>query len=144
MTIKQSNWAKGIIVTTTSDCAGEVVCERFTFTVTESLTSADIIDLGVLPAGSTVVDAILDTGNLGAGVTITSGIMSGMVGDKDAGRTCGAELFSAVANNAIVRPSTSSAFTIAPVNADRSLGVKVSGNVTAANQVVALSVFYKQ
>ena len=144
MTIKQSNWAKGIIVTTTSDCAGEVVCERFTFTVTENLTSADIIELGVLPAGSTVVDAILDTGNLGVGVTITSGIMSGVVGDKDAARTCGSELFSAVANNAIVRPSTSSAFTIAPVNADRSLGVKVSGNVTAANQVVALSVFYKQ
>lgn len=144
MTIKQSNWAKGIIVTTTSDCAGEVVCERFTFTVTENLTSADIIDLGVLPAGSTVVDAILDTGDLGVGVTVSAGVMSGVVGDKDAGRTCGAELFSAVANNVIVRPSTSSAFTIAPVNADRSLGVKVSGNVTAANQVVALSVFYKQ
>lgn len=144
MTIKQSNWAKGIIVTTTSDCAGEVVCERFTFTVTENLTSADIIDLGVLPAGSTVVDAILDTGDLGVGVTVSAGVMSGVVGDKDAGRTCGAELFSAVANNAIVRPSTSSAFTIAPVNADRSLGVKVSGNVTAANQVIALSVFYKQ
>ena len=144
MTIKQSNWAKGIIVTTTSDCAGEVVCERFTFTVTENLTSADIIDLGVLPAGSTVVDAILDTGDLGVGVTVSAGVMSGVVGDKDAGRTCGAELFSAVANNAIVRPSTSSAFTIAPVNADRSLGVKVSGNVTAANQVVALSVLYKQ
>lgn len=144
MTIKQSNWAKGIIATTTSDCAGEVVCERFTFTVTENLTSADIIDLGVLPAGSTVVDAILDTGNLGVGVTVSAGVMSGVVGDKDAGRTCGTELFSAVANNAIVRLSTSSAFTIAPVNADRSLGVKVSGNVTAANQVVALSVFYKQ
>ena len=144
MTIKQSNWAKGIEVTATSDCSSKVVCERFTFTVTGNLTSADIIELGVLPAGSTVVDAILDTGNLGAGVTITSGIMSGVVGDKDAARTCGSELFSAVANNAIVRPSTSSAFTIAPVNADRSLGVKVSGNVTAANQVVALSVFYKQ
>ena len=144
MTIKQSNWAKGIIVTTTSDCAGEVVCERFTFTVTENLTSADIIDLGVLPAGSTVVDAILDTGDLGVGDTVSAGVMTGVVGDKDAGRTCGAELFSAVANNAIVRPSTSSAFTIAPVNADRSLGVKVSGNVTAANQVVALSVLYKQ
>ena len=144
MTIKQSNWAKGIEVTATSDCSSEVVCERFTFTVTDNLTSADIIELGVLPAGSTVADAILYTGNLGAGVTVTSGIMSGMVGDKDAARTCGSELFSAVANNAIVRPSTSSAFTIAPVNADRSLGVKVSGNVTAANQVVALSVFYKQ
>lgn len=144
MTIKQSNWAKGIEVTATSDCSSEVVCERFTFTVTDNLTSADIIELGVLPAGSTVVDAILYTGNLGAGVTITSGIMSGVVGDKDAARTCGSELFSAAANNAIVRPSTSSAFTIAPVNADRSLGVKVSGNVTAANQVVALSVFYKQ
>lgn len=144
MTIKQSNWAKGIIVTTTLDYAGEVACERFTFTVTENLTSADIIDLGVLPAGSTVVDAILDTGDLGVGVTVSAGVMSGVVGDKDAGRTCGAELFSAVANNVIVRPSTSSAFTIAPVNADRSLGVKVSGNVTAANQVVALSVFYKQ
>lgn len=144
MTIKQSNWAKGIEVTTTSDCSGEVVCERFTFTVSEDLASDDIIELGVLPANSTIVDAILDTGNLGAGVTVTSGIMSGVVGYKDAARTCGSELFAAVANNAIVRPSTSSAFTIAKVNADRSIGVKVSGAVTAANQVVALSVFYKQ
>ena len=143
MTIKQSNWAKGIIVTTTSDCAGEVVCERFTFTVTENLTSADIIDLGVLPAGSTVVDAILDTGNLGAGVTVTAGIMSGVVGDKDVARTSGSELFNAAANNAIVRPSASSAFNIAPVGKDRSIGVKVSGAVTAANQVIALNVFYK-
>ena len=144
MTIKQSNWAKGINVTTTSDCSGEVVHEKFTFTVSADLASTDIVELGVLPAFCTVVDAILDSGSLGAGVTITSGIMSGVVGDKDAARTCGSELFSAVANNAIVRPSTSSAFTIAPVNADRSLGVKVSGNVTAANQVVALSVLYKQ
>ena len=143
MTIKQSNWAKGIEVTATSDCSSEVVCERFTFTVTGNLTSADIIELGVLPAGSTVVDAILDTGNLGAGVTITSGIMSGVVGDKDAARTCGSELFSAAANNAIVRPSASSAFNIAPVDKDRSIGVKVSGAVTAANQVIALNVFYK-
>ena len=144
MTIKQSNWAKGIEVTTTSDCSGEVVCERFTFTVSADLASADIIELGVLPANSTIVDAILDTGNLGAGVTVTSGLMSGTVGSTDAARTCGSELFSAAANNAIVRPSTSSAFTIAKVTADRSIGVKVSGAVTAANQVVALSVFYKQ
>ena len=143
MTIKQSNWAKGIEVTATSDCSGEVVCERFTFTVTGNLTSADIVELGVLPAFCTVVDAILDTGNLGAGVTVTAGIMSSTVGDKDAARTSGAELFNVVANNAIVRPSTSSAFTIAPVDKDRSIGVKVSGAVTAANQIIAMTVFYK-
>ena len=143
MTIKQSNWAKGINVTTTSDCSGEVVHEKFTFTVSADLASTDFVELGVLPAFCTVVDAILDTGNLGAGVTVTAGIMSGVVGDKDVARTSGSELFNAAANNAIVRPSASSAFNIAPVDKDRSIGVKVSGAVTAANQVIALNVFYK-
>lgn len=143
MTIKQSNWTKGINVTATSDCSGEVVCERFTFTITENLTTSDIIELGVLPAFATVVDAILDTDECGT-CTIAVGVMSGSVGSTDGARTSGTELFAAAADASVVRPSTRSAFTIAPTDKDRSIGLKFSAAVTAANQVVALTLFYKQ
>ena len=143
MTIKQSKWAKGIEVVPVCGEAGEVQAERFTFTITENLTTSDIIELGVLPAFATVVDAILDTDECGTG-TIAVGVMTGDVGSTDGARTSGTELFAAAADASVVRPSARSAFTIAPTDKDRSIGLKFSAAVTAANQVVALTLFYKQ
>lgn len=142
MAIVQSDWAKGRRVAPDACAAGEVIVQRFTFKVTANLAANDIIELAVLPAMSTPVDAILYTGNLGAGVTVDVGIMSGTVGDPSASRTCGAELFDDAANNAVVRPSAATAFTIASTESDRSVGVKVSGAVTASSQDVWLELFY--
>lgn len=144
MAIFQSEWGTGRKVAPVSREAGGVVCEKYTFTVSADLASTDVIELGVLPAYHTVVDAVLITGNLGAGVTIDVGIMSGVLGNPDESRTVGDELFDGAANNAVVRMSEVDGFTIAPVAADRAIGMVVSGAVTASDQSVTLILTTKQ
>lgn len=141
----QSEWALGRKQTPTSREAGGVVAQRFEATIDADLDVGDIVELAVLPAYHTVVDAILDTEALGAGVNVDVGVMSGAVGDPDGTRTCGDELFSAedASAAAVVRASASSAFTIAPADRDRSIGVKVSAAVTAGKKI-ALTVLMVQ
>ena len=133
----QSDWALGRKQAPTSREAGGVVAQRFEATIDADLDVGDIVELAVLPAYHTVVDAILDTEALGSGVSVDVGIMSGAVGDPDGTRTCGDELFSAedASAAAVVRASESSAFTIAPADRDRSIGVKVSAAVTAGKKI---------
>jgi len=145
MAIKtQSEWVLGRKQTPTSREAGNVVAQRFEVTAGE-LASSDIVELAVLPAHHTIVDAILDMDALDAGITADVGIMSGTVGDPDNARTCGSELFSAVdASSAVFsRVDARSAVTIAPKDSDRSIGVKVSGSV-AAGKKIALTLFMAQ
>lgn len=133
----QSDWVLGHKQTPTSREAGGVVAQRFEATIGADLDVGDIVELAVLPAYHTVVDAILDTEALGTDVNVDVGVMSGAVGDPDNTRTCGDELFSAedASAAAVVRASESSAFTIAPAGADRSIGVKVSAAVTAGKKI---------
>lgn len=133
----QSEWVLGRKQTPTSREAGGVVAQRFEATIDTDLDVGDIVELAVLPAYHTVVDAILDTEALGTGVSVDVGVMSGAVGDPDGTRTCGDELFSAedASAAAVVRASESSAFTIAPADRDRSIGVKVSAAVTAGKKI---------
>ena len=142
----QSDWAIGRTQTPTSREAGGVVAQRFEATIDANMDVGDIVELAVLPAYHTVVDAILDTDALGAGVNVDVGIMSGAVGDTGGTRTCGNELFSAqdASAAAVVRASKSSAFTIAPAGADRSIGVKVSAAVTAGSKKIALTLLMVQ
>lgn len=144
MAIKQSLWALGIRQAPVSAEAGGVVCEKYEITVDANLASTDIVELGVLPAYHTVTDAVLITGDLGAGVTLDVGIMSGIKGDDDPSRTSNNELFAAAANNSVVRMSKAAGFQIAPVEADRSIGLKVSGAVTASGQKITLILSCKQ
>src|SRR5690606_28104612 len=141
----QSEWVLGRKQTPTSREAGGVVAQRFEATIDTDLDVGDIVELAVLPAYHTVVDAILDTEALGSDVSVDVGVMSGAVGDPDGTRTCGDELFSAedASAAAVVRASASSAFTIAPAGADRSIGVKVSAAVTAGKKI-ALTLFMVQ
>lgn len=144
MAIFQSAWGTGRKVAPTAGEAGVSVVEQFQFVVGDDLASTDVIELGILPAYHTVTDAVLITGDLGSGVTVDVGIMSGVPGNPDASRTSGNELFAAAANNSAVRMSKPSGFQIAPTEADRSIGVKVSGAVTASDQKILLVLTYKQ
>lgn len=144
MAIVQSKWASGLRQAPVAAYAGVVVCEHYEFTLTADMASTDILELGVLPAYNSVVDAVLITDNLGAGVTVDVGIMSGVKGDPDPARTSGNQLFAAAANNAVVRMSKAEGFRIAPVDADRSIGLKVSGAVTASGQKITLVLSTKQ
>lgn len=147
MAIKQSAWAAGRKVAAVSGCSGEVVAQKFQYTVNENLVVGDIIEIGVLPAEHDVSDMIAIVDGMGAGVTVDVGIMSGDYGDTDQSRTVGAEFFSAadVAADATARMSLKGGFRLDSGVKDRSIGVKINGaGVTAAGQIITLEVMYRQ
>lgn len=144
MAIVQSSWGAGLHQAPVSGEAGTVVAERYSFTITDDLDQGDIIELAVLPAYHTVVDAILISSTMTT-TTLDVGIMSGAVGSTDQSRTSGDELFDGAATGSVVRMSAPAGFRIAPVEADRSIGVKVvTADITASGQVVDLILFTKQ
>lgn len=140
MPAKQSDWATGRKQAPVSREARGVVTERYEITVDEDLSANDILELAILPAYHKVVDAILITDAMGTGITVDVGIMSGDVGDPDDSRTSGNELFddTDVAAAGVTRATKASAFDVSPSGSHRSIGVKVSGAVTASDQKVAL------
>ena len=78
-------------------------------------------------------DALLVSDDLDSGaapaIAFDVGIMSGDVGDNVSARTCGNELFSASnigQAGGVARATQVSAFTIAPIDNHRSIGVKVT------------------
>lgn len=121
------------------DSAGDLVVNRFFADLkVADLALNNVIDLGVLPAGHTIHGAQLIPDDLDTGTTITLdvGLMSGTVGENNASRTVGQELFAAstAAQTGAVATtaSTKSALTITPVGYDRSIGVKIAAAPTGA------------
>lgn len=147
MPIKQSAWAAGRKVAAVSGCAGEVVAQKFEFTVNENLAIGDIVEIGVLPAEHDVSDMVAVVDAMGAGVTVDVGVMSGDYGDTDQSRTSSNEFFAAqaVATATVARMSAASGFRLDSSRKDRSIGVKIGGaGVTASGQVITLEVMYRQ
>ena len=141
MAMIQSGWATRQFNTASAGCAGVEVAQMFEIALpATALAANDIIELGVLPAYNTVTDAILVSADLDSGgsaaIAFDVGVMSGEVGDKVSVRTCGAELFAASnvgQAGGVARTTLASAFTIAPTDKDRSIGVKIT--TAAATQV---------
>jgi hypothetical protein len=120
------------------DCANDLIVNNFFIDVTTAqLILNNVFDIGVIPAGHTVIDAVLIPDDLDSGTAIALdvGIMSGTPGDIVSTRTIGAEIFAAntaAQTGAIARPSLPSAFKILATQADRSVGVKVQTAPTTA------------
>jgi hypothetical protein len=133
-----SDFAKRVRNTVNGDCAGDVVVNRFYVDLAAAdLVLNNVIDLGILPAGHTVTDAILipDDLDTGTGITLDVGIMSGTPGDGVSARTVGQELFTAstaAQTGAVTNLSQKTGFTIAASAADRSIGVKIAVAPTGA------------
>lgn len=156
MTLYHSEWATGRKALPTSREACGVVAQRFEINVSAlaaAVANGDIIELAGLPAYHTVVDAIVDVDDLDTNGTPTAvfdvGIMSGAFGEVDAGRTCGAELFSGSTTaqaGGVARMTAATGFRIAATGSDRGIGVKfTAGPATAATSgVIALILFTKQ
>ena len=122
------------------DCAGDVVVNNLFIDVTAAQLAQDnVFDIGVLPAGHTVIDAILIPDDLDTGgspsITLDVGIMSGTPGDVVSTRTVGAELFSAstaAQAGTPTRMSLASGFKIKATETNRSVGVKVKAAAATA------------
>lgn len=144
MAIVQSAWGALRKQAPVSREAGGVVVEKYKFVVTADLAANDIIELAVLPAYHTIVDAILIVDEAGT-ATYDVGVMSGILGSPDQARTCGNELFAGAADAGVARMTKPAGFRITPIEGDRAIGVKVLGaGITQASQVIELVLFTKQ
>ena len=130
---------------------GAVHVAEFVYDASAGLLAADIVDIGVLPAGCRFVDATFSAdASLGA-ANVNVGILSGEIGDlNQGGRTLGTELFAAAAitnaHTSVVRMSNPAGFALAAnKTTHRSIGLQVSANIAAgAGKVIRLFVEYRQ
>lgn len=144
MAIIQSEHALGRKQAPYAAESNNVVVAKYEVTLNSNIGATDVVELGILPAYSVVVDATLVTDAMGTGITADVGIMSGTPGAPDDSRTVGNELYAAadVAAAAVTRLSKADAFRLAPTESDRALGLKVSGAVTASGQKATLVIQY--
>lgn len=135
----QSEWVKGARPVPRPQTAAAVHAQLFMMKVPESgLADGDILELAVLPPFAHVVGAeLVKTGDLGA-ATVNIGLMSGETGEKTnqdgSARTVGTEFFAAQALASEITPlSKASALEIKSVERDRSIGVKITGDIAAGD-----------
>lgn len=137
-----SKFAKYELNTNHSDRRGQPVVNRFFVDLKAAdLVANNIIDLGILPAGHTITEAVLIADDLDTNgtptITLDVGLLSGTIGDAVSARTCGTELFSAStaaqAGTVATTATTKTAYTIQATGSDRSIGAKVvAGAATGA------------
>lgn len=137
-----SKFATSELNTNASDRRGQPVVNRFYVDLKAAdLVAGNLIDLGILPAGHTVTEAVIVADDLDTNgtptITLDVGIMSGTTGDAVSVRTVGTELFSAStaaqAGTVATAATTKTAYTIAASQSNRSIGAKiVAGAATAA------------
>jgi hypothetical protein len=143
--IVQSQWGQLRRTANRGYSAGAIVATEFIFDSSVGLLAANILELGILPANSKIVNALMFTENDHGALTVNVGIMSGTVGDPDPARTLGNELFAAqaltTAHTAIVSSTKPAMVILAAATSDRSIGLQISGNLAAvAGQKIHLIV----
>jgi len=135
MAILFSKYVSGALRIPHAEKAGEVIAVRYEYAYDAAAVSdGDILDLGILPANMTVRDIVVDADDVDGGTDFEwdLGLMNGKPGetydpDGSTPRTCGAEFFSGATlgqGAGVVRPTLKTAFRVAPVAYDRSIGVK--------------------
>lgn len=140
MATKASTFTKWTTTVATAACSGDVITnDYFVDLKAADIVLNDVIDLGVLPANHTVVDAILipddlDT-NVSPTVALDVGIMSGVPGDEVSVRTCGNEFFAATTaaqTGTLTRMTKKEGFLVKSSDKDRSIGVKFQAAAATA------------
>lgn len=120
----------------------KMVVDFFYSFATVGLLTTDKLELGLLPAGCQICDAILMPESLNGNASI--GMMSGEAGLNDSARTIGAELWSAQAvASTPIRLALLTGFNLAKATVDRGIGYTTSADIVAgAGKQVTLRVMY--
>lgn len=152
MSLLQTEHATGQITAPSPCGAGEMTSYRASIALTTGqLVLNQIIEMGPLPAGCILVDAILDSDELDSstGLTVDVGLMSGSFGDPDPtnARTCDATIISATTTpraGGVVRPTLASAFREPKSDSDVGVGIKIhAAPTTAVAGTIGLTVIYR-
>ena len=123
------------------DCAGDIVQNVYTADVdvtplkSVALPINTILDMGIIPAWSTVTDVTIVSDDMDSGATLALdvGLISGTPGDIVSVRTIGAEFFSAstiAQAGGVARMTLKTGFRVEPVGYDRSIGIKIQAAAT--------------
>ena len=144
MAILRNDYGRLIKIPPTPEQAGQLTACEFDFSfVGQAYTAAtDFIEIGILPAYSTLIDFSL----IGVAVNgnIAMGLMSGKVGDTGT-RTCGAEYLAATAmTTTLLKPAAASAFLVPFTEEDRSIGIYGSADIAAGAKSFKLIALYAQ
>lgn len=132
MPLIKSDHAKGRLQAPIAAEAGNVVTARYEIALAAA-GAADVIELGILPAYSRIVDATIVTDGVGGtAVTANVGLMSDAPGETTDATTVGTEIFNAAAVTAagVTRADNPAAFMLDTTDADRAVGMTVSGAST--------------
>lgn len=124
--------------------AAAIVAATYAHTLKAAPVAGDIIEIGCLPQGCKLVDAVIVADDLdtGAALTFDVGIMTGEFGEADPTRTCGNEILAASTigqAGGVARPTKADAFRIPTNSRDRGVGVKI-GTVPAGFQAGTITV----
>jgi hypothetical protein len=109
------------------------------------LLAADILEIGILPAGCKPHRVELLTAGIDATATLDVGFLTGRVGDTVNARTMNAtgELLEAAAKNSAVAAGPGAFYSIAASNVDRGIGVRISADETAqAGETILVTLEY--
>ena len=123
------------------DCAGDLVQNVYELDMASAplkgvaLPIGTIIDVGIIPAFSTVTDVILFGDDLDSGTTLAFdvGTITGTPGDIVGSRTVGQEFFVASTlgqAGGVARMTVKTGFRVEPVGYDRSIGIKITAAAT--------------
>lgn len=152
MAIVKSQHAKGLKQTIRPQTAGAVHVTHFTYDlgVEGALAAGDILELGIIPPYARIDQAKLVTEGMLTGLTADVGVMTGEVGadlnPDSSARTSGNEFFAAADLTVrLASLSKADSLLLAPQEYERSIGVKVSGAVSAAaGKRLHLFLYYHQ
>lgn len=152
MAIVKSKWAKGLLQTIRPQTAGNTHVTHFIFDFGSegALAVGDILELGVIPPYAAITHATLVTEGTFTGLTADVGVMTGDVGsdtlEGGGARTSGNEFFAATdLTQRLASLSKAEPLLLFPKDFERSIGVKVSGAVPAADgKRLHLFLFYHQ
>ena len=150
MALHQSGWVTCAIPVARPQTAHNTHAQLFIVDVPAAgFASGDILELGVLHAFASVIDATLvPVGDLGA-ATVDVGIMSGEWGEltnpDNTARTVGSELFAGATIAALTRLTKTDALLLQPLEKHRSIGVKFNAAVAAgAGKKIGLMLHFAQ
>lgn len=108
------------------------------FTVPAGVVVNDVAELGAIPHASRIVDVHVFQDGVGAGCTCDVGLLSGNYGEALDTRTCGAELYSALAISTAGKAAatTRNLAGVAPAEKAVGFGIKFTGaNPTAGKKI---------
>src|SRR5690606_22896116 len=110
--------------------------QLYSITLSSTVETTDIIEIGELPPFARVCDAMIFTEGTFTGITADVGLMSGTYGDALSARTADSKLFAAAdlaaGGTAVVRLSKKDMLLEPTVEASRGIGIVVSGQVAGA------------